>query len=113
MISSIFNDQLKYQHETQSIITQLEYMIYTDTQTLLADIRYAKDVLKKLCKNVEESPQVRRSSAAPRLCLLNSPPSFSSFAPKTHRPHTSQTLSPNSSNMPREQARENDGSKMP
>ena len=93
-------------------------MIYTDTQTLLADIRYAnaKDVLKKLCKNVEESSQVRRSSAAPRLCLLNSPPSFLSFAPKTHRPHrahTSQTLSPNSSNMPREQARENDGSKMP
>ena len=85
-------------------------MIYTDTQTLLADIRYAKDVLKKLCKNVEESSQVRRSSAAPRLCLLNSSPSLSSFAPKTHRPHTSQTLSPNSSNMPREQARENDGS---
>ena len=25
IISSIFNDQLKYQHETQSIITQLEY----------------------------------------------------------------------------------------
>ena len=40
-------------------------MIYTDTQTLLADIRYAnaKDVLKKLCKTLRRA---LRCAARPR-----------------------------------------------